>query len=232
MPRCADDTGPGAFDEDQARAYAAASDIETAFPHDQVLVEILRQHSRGAALDLGGGSGRYAAWLLQMGLATSVHVIDSSPPMIDECRRRRLPGLSAEVGDIETADLGTEHYEMALARFVLMHVKGLESSLNRITKSLKDNGMLVVVTNVMNGTPIAFSKFITETSNIIKLTLQAKGAPIPVSNYVRTQKDYTNVLEQAGLSIEFCEQYEPKILRLEKEHPGITLSHLVMVGKK
>jgi hypothetical protein len=61
MVRFADGTGPGAFDEEQAKAYAAAIDIETEFPHDQALLEILTQHSRGTALDLGGGIGRYAA---------------------------------------------------------------------------------------------------------------------------------------------------------------------------
>jgi hypothetical protein len=33
------------------------------------------------------------------------------------------------------------------------------------------------------------------------LILQAKDKPIPVSNYVRTQAEYTNALQQAGLSI-------------------------------
>ena len=232
MVRCADGTGPGAFDEEQAKAYAAAIDIETEFPHDQVFLDILRQHSRGAALDLGGGTGRYAAWLLEMGLATSVHVIDNSPPMIDECIRRGLPGLSAQVADIETADLGREKYDMALARFVLMHVRELEGTLNHIAMSLKDKGTLAVVTNIIDGTPTALTTFIEETSGIMKLILQAKGKPIPVSNYVRTQEDYTKALQHAGLRIEFYEKYEPKILRLEKEHPGIMLSHLVLVGKK
>jgi len=33
MGRFADATGPGVFDEAQAKAYAAAIDIETDFPH-------------------------------------------------------------------------------------------------------------------------------------------------------------------------------------------------------
>jgi trans-aconitate methyltransferase len=232
MVRFADGTGPGAFDEEQAKAYAAAIDIETEFPHDQVFLDILWQHSRGATLDLGGGTGRYAAWLLEMGLATSVHVIDNSPLMIDECIRRGLPGLSAQVSDIETADLGREKYDMALARFVLMHIRELEGTLNHIAVSLKEKGTLAVVTNIIEGTPTALKTFFEETSGIMKLILQAKGKPIPVSNYVRMQEDYTKALQQAGLSIEFSKKYEPKILRLEKEHPGIMLSHLVLVGKK
>jgi 2-polyprenyl-3-methyl-5-hydroxy-6-metoxy-1,4-benzoquinol methylase len=193
---------------------------------------MLRHHSRGAALDLGGGTGRYAAWLLEMGLATSVHVIDNSPLMIDECIRRGLPGLSAHVTDIETVDLGREKYDMALARFVLMHVRELENTLNHIAMSLKDKGIIIVVTNIIDGIQAAFATFIEEISRIMKLILQDKGKPIHVSNYVRTQEDYTKAFQQARLSIEFYDKYEPKILRLEKEHPGITLSHLVLVGKK
>jgi trans-aconitate methyltransferase len=178
------------------------------------------------------GTGRYAAWILKMGLATSVHVIDNSPPMIDECIRRGLPGLSAQVADIETADLGREKYDIALARFVLMHVRGLEGTLNHIAISLTDKGTLAVVTNIIEGSPTALTTFAEETSRIMKLILQAKGKPIPVSNYIRTQEEYTKALQYAGLNIEFYEKYEPKILRLEKEYPGIMLSHLVLVGKK
>jgi trans-aconitate methyltransferase len=138
MVSFANSAGPGAFDEEQAKAYAAAMDIETEFPHDQDFLDILWRHSRGAALDLGGGTGRYAAWLLQTGLATSVHVIDNSPLMIDECIRRGLPDMTTQVGDVDIADLGREKYDIALARFFLMHVRELQGTLNHIAMSLKD----------------------------------------------------------------------------------------------
>ena len=113
-----------------------------------------------------------------------------------------------------------------------MHVRDLEGTLNRIAMSLKEKGTLAVVTNIIEGTPTTLTTFIEETSRIMQLILQAKGKPIPVSNYVRTQEEYTKALQHAGLRIEFSETYKPKILRLEKEHPGIMLSHVVLVGKK
>jgi ubiquinone/menaquinone biosynthesis C-methylase UbiE len=232
MVRFAEGTGPGAFDEEQAKSYAATIDIETEFLHDRALLEMLWQHSHGAALDLGGGNGRYAAWLLKMGLSTSVHIVDNSPPMIDECIKRGLSGLSAQVGDIETVDLGREKYDIALARFVLMHIRELECTLNHIAMSLKDKGTLIVVTNIIDGTQTALTKFIEETSRIMRLILQVKDKPISVSNYARTQEDYTKAFQQAGLSVELYEKYEPKILHFEKEPNGITLSHLVLMGKK
>jgi trans-aconitate methyltransferase len=232
MVRFADGTGPGGFDQAQAHAYAAAVDIETAFPHDQVFLDLLRHHAHGAALDLGGGTGRYAAWLLHMGLASSAHVIDQSPAMIDHCLRSGSPGLSGQVDDIETADLGREHYDIVLARFVLMHIRDLERTLKHIVMSLKDRGALVVVTNIVEGIPAAMATFTGASSRIMKLILQTKGGPIPVFNYVRTQEEYTNALQQAGCRIEFRERYDPQILRLATEHPGIRLSHLVLMGRK
>jgi ubiquinone/menaquinone biosynthesis C-methylase UbiE len=232
MVMFADDNGPGAFDEEKAKAYAATIDIETEFLHDQVLLEILWRHSRGVALDLGGGNGRYAAWLLKMGLSTSVHIVDRSSSMIDECLKRGLSGMNVQIGDIETVDLGRERYDIALARFVLMHIRELECTLTHIAMSLKDQGTLIVVTNIVNGTQTILKKFIEETSRTMRLILQVNGKLIPISNYARTQEDYTKAFKQAGLSIEFYEKYEPKILHLEKEYPGITLSHLVLIGKK
>jgi SAM-dependent methyltransferase len=232
MVRFADGTGPGGFDEAQAKAYAAATDIETEFPHDQVFLDILRNHARGVALDLGGGTGRYAAWLLHMGLVTSAHVIDKSPSMIDECLRRGLSGLTAQIDDIETVDFGREKYDIVFARFVLMHVRDLESTLNHIGLSMKDNGTLVVVTNIVCGPSIDMTTFFGERPKTMKLILQAKASPIPVFNYVRTQEEYTTAFQRAGLHIEFSVTYEPKILHFETEPPGVTLSHLVLMGKK
>jgi 2-polyprenyl-3-methyl-5-hydroxy-6-metoxy-1,4-benzoquinol methylase len=232
MGRFADGTGPGVFDEAQAKSYAAAIDIETEFLHDRIFLDILRHHAHGAALDLGGGMGRYAAWLLHMGLATSAHVIDKRPPMIDDCLRRGLPGLSAHVDDIETADLGRAQYDIVLSRFVLMHIRDLEGILNHIVLSMEDNGTLVVVTNIIEETSAAMTTFTGETSRIIKLILEAKGGPILVFNYIRTQEEYTNAVQYAGCRIEFCETYAPQILRLANEHSGMTLSHVVLMGKK
>jgi hypothetical protein len=115
--------------------------------------------------------------------------------------------LSAQVSDIETADLGREKYDMAFARFVLMHIREIERTINHIAVSLKAKGTIVVVTNIIEGAQTALTTFIEETSGIMKLILQAKGKPISVSNYVRMQEDYIKALQQAGLSIEFSKKY-------------------------
>jgi hypothetical protein len=113
-----------------------------------------------------------------------------------------------------------------------MHVRDLEATVTHIATSLKDTGALVVVTNIIDGASTELTTFMEETSGIMKLVLQVKGQPIPVANYARTPEDYTKAFQQAGLSMEFFKTYEPKILRFEKAHPGVTLSHVVLLGKK
>jgi SAM-dependent methyltransferase len=232
MARLTDGTGPGAFGEGQARAYAAASEVETAFPHDRVFLDLLRRHARGAALDLGGGNGRYAAWLLHTGLVTAGRVIDHSPPMVDACRARALPGLSASLGDIEQADLGVDHYDIALARFVLMHVRDLDATLARVVQSLTPAGTLVAVTNVIEGTASALTAFLDATAGVMPLVLRVQGQFIPVLNYARTRDDYETAFRQAGLRVACAQAYAPQILRFADEPPGVTLAHLVLVGRK
>ena len=232
MVRMADGPEPGAFDEAQAQAYAAAGDIETALPHDQVFVALLRQHARGAALDLGGGTGRYAAWLLTRHLVTSAHVIDNSPAMLEACARRGVPGLTTQLGDLATTDLGHAHYDLVLARFVLMHLRALDAMLHQIARSLTATGTLVVVTNVIEGTPTAVAMYKGETAGIMPLVLQAHGQPITVANYVQTQEEYRHACQRAGLRLAFCEQYAPQIVRFAHARPGITLAHLVLMAKQ
>jgi hypothetical protein len=98
--------------------------------------------------------------------------------------------------------------------------------------SLKETGTLVVVTNVIEGPPTAVATFVEETSGIMRLLLQAQGQSMAVFNYVRTPDDYTKAVRQAGLRLEFYETYAPKLLRFAQAHPGITLSHFILVGKK
>jgi 2-polyprenyl-3-methyl-5-hydroxy-6-metoxy-1,4-benzoquinol methylase len=140
--------------------------------------------------------------------------------------------LTAQLADIETADLGREQYDMVLARFVLMHIRALDATLQQIAMSLTATGTLVVVTNVIEGTPTAVATCVAATAGIMQLLLQAQEQAMAVSNYVRTPDDYTKALRQAGLRIAFYEKYPPRILRFAQAHPGITLSHVVLVGKK
>jgi trans-aconitate methyltransferase len=167
-----------------------------------------------------------------MHLATSAHVIDNSPAMLDACARRGVPGLTTQLGDIETTDLGRERYDIVLARFVLMHIRALEAMLHHIAMSLKETGTLVTVTNVIEGTPPAVATYMDETAGIMQLMLQAQGHPIAVANYVHTQDDYTHAFQRAGLRLAFCELYAPQIVRFENARPGITLAHLVLMGRK
>jgi hypothetical protein len=90
----------------------------------------------------------------------------------------------------------------------------------------------VAVTNVIEGVTPALTAFLEATSRVMPLVLRVKGHPIPVLNYARTPEEYMQAFRQAGLQVESAETYEPKILHFANERPGVTLAHLVLVGKK
>ena len=66
--------------------------------------ELIERHAPPApatVIDIGGGAGAYALWLA--GIGYTVHLIDATPRLIDEARRRSAssphPLASADVGD-------------------------------------------------------------------------------------------------------------------------------------
>ncbi len=65
------------------------------------LIERYAPRAPATVIDIGGGAGAYALWLAEAGYA--VHLIDASPRLVAEARRRsgtrRRPLASCEVGD-------------------------------------------------------------------------------------------------------------------------------------
>ena len=90
----------------------------------------------------------------------------------------------------------------------------------------------MAVTNVIEGATPALTAFLEATSRAMPLVLRVKGHSIPVLDYARTPEEYMQAFRQAGLQVESAETYEPKILHFANERPGVTLAHLVLVGKK
>lgn len=68
-------------------------------------------------LDVGGGTGIYAAWLV--GLGYSVEVIDPTPVHVEHCTRA---GLHAEVGDARHLQRADESYDVVLLLGPLYHL--------------------------------------------------------------------------------------------------------------
>ncbi|MEV0901471.1 class I SAM-dependent methyltransferase [Actinoplanes sp. NPDC049802] len=117
----------------------------------RLLARILDDHSRDVlrgigpkpgwqCLDLGAGAGSVATFLAgQVAPGGRVVALDSDP--------RHLAGhdqITVRQGDVTTADLGTEEYDLIHARLLFMHLPQREELLVRAVAALKPGGHLVV----------------------------------------------------------------------------------------
>ena len=87
--------------------------------------EVLRRHLPAAparVLDVGGGTGVHADWLLADGY--SVHLIDLAPRHIDEAMRTLGPrGLSAQQGDARQLPFDDHSFDVVLLLGPLYHLQ-------------------------------------------------------------------------------------------------------------
>jgi SAM-dependent methyltransferase len=128
--------------------------FDNAVPHAReqlrLLSEILDAHSVDvltrigvgagwSCLDLGAGAGTIATFLRdQVGPAGQVVAIDKDPRHITDER------VSVQQADVRTADLGTERFDLVHVRLLLMHLPDREEIVERIARSLRTGGIVVV----------------------------------------------------------------------------------------
>jgi SAM-dependent methyltransferase len=117
----------------------------------RLLADILDEHSmhvlRGTGigagwrcLDLGPGAGTITTWLAdQVRDGGHVTALD-----LDPCHIEPGSNLSVVAGDVRTADVPTDYYDLIHARLLLLHVPEREQVVARLVRALKPGGVLVV----------------------------------------------------------------------------------------
>jgi ubiquinone/menaquinone biosynthesis C-methylase UbiE len=87
--------------------------------------EILRRHlppPPADVLDVGGGTGVHASWLLADGYR--VHLVDLAPRHVEEALARLGPrGLTAEVGDARRLEISEDSVDVVLVLGPLYHLQ-------------------------------------------------------------------------------------------------------------
>ncbi len=126
--------------------------IETgAAPLSARMVELARVKSASAVLDIGTGIGEpglSAARVLEH--PGRVLAIDPDKKMIalakDRALKQGVRNIDFEVASIETMKMDVHSFDVALARWSLMFVSDLATSILRLHNALRPNGRLVAAT--------------------------------------------------------------------------------------
>ena len=98
-------------------------------------------------VDVGGAAGAYALWLAELGYA--VHLVDATPRLVEEARRRssasKRPLASCRVGDARALDLPDGSADVVLLLGPLYHLTDSDDrmqSLHQAARLLKPGGWL------------------------------------------------------------------------------------------
>lgn len=95
-------------------------------------------------LEVGCGTGEFAARLVQALPDAEVVALDQSQRLVDLTARR---GVVAQVGDVQDLPFTDDSVDVVAALWMLYHVPDLDRGLAEIRRVLRPGGSLVAVTN-------------------------------------------------------------------------------------
>lgn len=104
----------------------------------------IRHAHPSRVLEIGCGTGEFAARLVDAFPETRVTAVDTSPRMVELASMR---GLAARVADVQELPFADESFDVVAALWVLYHVRDLERGLDEIRRVLRPGGTLVAITN-------------------------------------------------------------------------------------
>ena len=94
-------------------------------------------------LEVGGGEGELAERVLRE-LGAEIVGIDQSERMVE---LQRGKGIDARVGDVQALPFADEQFDLAVAAWMLYHVRDVDGALGELARVLVPGGRLVAVTN-------------------------------------------------------------------------------------
>lgn len=115
----------------------------------QILLERYLQPPPSVIVDVGGGPGRYAVWLAELG--HEVHLVDPVPLHIEQARtaarERGVTLASAEVGDARVLRLPDESVDAVLVMGPLYHLPERDDRVKALAEArrvCRDGGVVIV----------------------------------------------------------------------------------------
>lgn len=109
----------------------------------ELVYEAVAEVAPASVLEVGSGEGELAARLCDE-LGVEVVAIDQSERMVELTRAR---GVDARVGDVTELPFDDGSFDVAVAAWMLYHVRDIDRAIAELARVLRPRGRLVAVTN-------------------------------------------------------------------------------------
>lgn len=178
-------------------------------------------------IDLGCGDGRWSEYFASLD-AKNVYALDISKAMLKQANKRfgNVKNIQTIHADMNNLPLKNNSIDTGLSSFSMMYFADLEKVVNEISRILKNNGILYIVTNIINVDNPNLLKHLYGKSIPIDLGFDKK---ISLENLVQPIKQYRKAFKNAGLTIKTEEHFEPVGVEIPKNYKHRNALHLEKV---
>jgi glycogen(starch) synthase len=175
-----------------------------------VLEGLARLPPRSRVLDVGGGYGRLAAPLAE---SHEVTLVDVSPEMLDEARRRCPDSVELVQADARELPFLDGEFDAVVALDLTPHLPDLAAGVHELARVARPGAAVVFdTTNALPLWVLAYPRYFEWRPKRLLLTLRAEGVLPEWRALVRHHRarETEGALAAAGLRLERREQFGPR----------------------
>lgn len=167
---------------------------------EKVTLELLGNVTGKQILDLGCGTGRYAAMLAKSGAI--VLGVEPSSQMLEQARQKVTPSCNFELyhGTMDGMHFSDKQFDIILSALTFSHIPDLESTLAKSARVLKEDGVMLI-SDIHPYWPVSghdYTEFFGDT-----------GQEYRIPEYPHLLEEYWNLFHKFGMRLE--ELREPRI---------------------
>lgn len=142
------------------------------------------------AIDLGCGTGRTGAWLVQAGVG-AIDGIDITPEMIEHARAKEIY-RKLTIGNVSKTCMPDASYDLAIASLIDEHLADIAPLYREASRVLERDGHFVIV---------GFHPYFIMATGMPTHFHRESGEPVAIETHVHLFSDHFKAASRAGLTL-------------------------------